>query len=150
MQENGRDTPPGRKNWKLIPIPETGGWTRQSRFLPRAREGGGQKMAKKPAKYRKIKADLQDQMEKNQTHGEHFSDLLDDYMSFYETKNLLIQDIQNRGVTVEYNNGGGQKGVKKNESIEQLLKVNTQMLRILDSLGIKAVQEVDGDFDDEL
>ena len=71
-------------------------------------------------------------------------------MSFYETKNLLIQDIQNRGVTVEYNNGGGQKGVKKNESIEQLLKVNTQMLRILDSLGIKAVQEMDGDFDDEL
>ena len=61
-------------------------------------------MAKKPAKYRKIKADLQDQMERNQTHGEHFSDLLDDYMSFYETKNLLIQDIQNRGVTVEYNN----------------------------------------------
>lgn len=71
-------------------------------------------------------------------------------MSFYETKNLLIQDIQKRGVTVEYNNGGGQKGVKKNESIEQLLKVNTQMLRILDSLGIKAVQEMDGDFDDEL
>lgn len=34
------ETPPGRKNWKLIPILETGGWTRQSRFLPRAREGG--------------------------------------------------------------------------------------------------------------
>ena len=46
-------------------------------------------------------------------------------------------------------NGGGQKGIKKNDSIEQLLKANTQMLKILDALGIKAVQETDGEFDDE-
>lgn len=26
----------------LVFLGETGGWTRQSRFLPRAREGGGQ------------------------------------------------------------------------------------------------------------
>lgn len=36
------DTPPVRKNRKLIWPMETGGWTRLSRFLPHAREGGGQ------------------------------------------------------------------------------------------------------------
>lgn len=107
-------------------------------------------MARKPKEYVRIKQDLTDQLERNFTCGEHFSDLIDDYMALYETKNLLIEDIRKRGVTVEYNNGGGQKGVKKNESIEQLLKVNTQMLKILDALGIKAVQETDGDIDDEL
>ena len=101
-------------------------------------------MAKKPVKYVRIKSDLMDQMERNQTYGEHFEDLLNDYMSLYEIKN-----IEKRGVTVEYNNGGGQKGIKKNDSIEQLLKANTQMLKILDALGIKAVQETDGEFDDE-
>lgn len=106
-------------------------------------------MAKKPVKYVRIKSDLMDQMERNQTYGEHFEDLLNDYMSLYEIKNMLIKDIEKRGVTVEYNNGGGQKGVKKNDSIEQLLKANTQMLKILDALGIKAVQETDGEFDDE-
>lgn len=107
------------------------------------------KMAKKPVKYVRIKSDLMDQMERNQTYGEHFEDLLNDYMSLYEIKNMLIKDIEKRGVTVEYNNGGGQKGIKKNDSIEQLLKANTQMLKILDALGIKAIQETDGEFDDE-
>ena len=89
-------------------------------------------MAKKPVKYVRIKSDLMDQMERNQTYGEHFEDLLNDYMSLYEIKNMLIK-----------------KGIKKNDSIEQLLKANTQMLKILDALGIKAVQETDGEFDDE-
>ena len=66
-----------------------------------------------------------DQMERNQTYGKHFEDLLNDYMSLYEIKNMLIKDIEKRGVTVEYNNGGGQKGIKKNDSIEQLLNEHT-------------------------
>lgn len=106
-------------------------------------------MAKKSVKYIRIKSDLMDQMERNQTYGKHFEDLLNDYMSLYEIKNMLIKDIEKRGVTVEYNNGGGQKGIKKNDSIERFLKANTQMLKILDALGIKAVQETDGEFDDE-
>lgn len=71
-------------------------------------------------------------------------------MSLYETKNMLKKDILKRGVMVTYNNGGGQSGVKKNDSIEQLLKVNTQMIKILDAIGIKAVPEYGCDDDDEL
>ena len=62
----------------------------------------------------------------------------------------LIADIKKRGAIVEYNNGGGQKGQKKNDSIDQRIKVNAQMLKILDSLGIKPVGDDSGDDEDEL
>lgn len=88
-------------------------------------------------KYQTIKQDLIDQLERNETVGEYYTDLVDDYMNMWVTKNLLIDDIQQRGPMVRYDNGGGQKGKKKNDSIELLLKVNKQMLEILSKIGIE-------------
>ena len=68
----------------------------------------------------------------------------------YKHASELIADIKKRGAIVEYNNGGGQKGQKKNDSIDQRIKVNAQMLKILDSLGIKPVGDDSGDDEDEL
>ncbi len=84
-----------------------------------------------------IKADLLDQLERNGTVGTYYTDLVDKYMDFWDTENQLIQDIEARGVVVTYDNGGGQKGVKKNDSIDQRIKVSAQMIKILDALGIK-------------
>jgi hypothetical protein len=78
-----------------------------------------------------------DRNNKDNTYGKHFLDLADDYMTLWVTKQLLAQDIRNRGVTLFYNNGGGQAVFNKNDSVEQLLKVNAQMLRILSDLGVK-------------
>jgi len=69
-----------------------------------------------------IKKDLVNQLEKNGVHGNHYLDLIDDYMSMWGIKNELIKDIRERGVQVEWNNGGGQAGVKKNDSIAELNK----------------------------
>ena len=99
--------------------------------------------------YREIMQDLLDQLDRNGTVGKYYTDLVDDYMRLWNTKNLLLTDIETRGVTVEYNNGGGQSGVKKNESVDQVLKVNGQMLKLLDSLGIEPSQ-TDGEDDDEM
>lgn len=88
-------------------------------------------------KYQIIKQDLIDQLERNETVGEYYTDLVDDYMNMWVTKNLLVDDIQQRGPMVKYDNGGGQKGKKKNDSIELLLKVNKQMLDILSKIGIE-------------
>ena len=101
------------------------------------------------AEYDEIKSDLLQQLRLNQTSGKFYLDLIEDYMDLWITKNLLISDIKTRGVTVRYNNGGGQSGYKKNDSVEQVLKVNTQMLRILDSIGIKPSASGGSD-DDEL
>lgn len=93
-----------------------------------------------------IKQDLLDQMERNGTLGKYYVDLVDKYMDFWDMENDLIQDIKDRGVIVEYNNGGGQSGKKKNDSIDQRIKVSAQMLKILDSLGIKPTTYSGGDF----
>jgi phage terminase small subunit len=97
--------------------------------------------------YQEIKQDLLDQLERNGTLGKYYNDLVSDYMDLWVTKSLLVDDIQQRGVTVAYNNGGGQKGVKKNDSIEQRIKVNAQMLKILSEIGVKPSRP-DGDNDE--
>jgi len=99
-------------------------------------------------KYKNIKQDLIDQLERNGTVGKYYEDLVNDYMDMWVTKCLLVEDIQNRGVVVEYDNGGGQKGKKKNDSVEQRIKVNAQMLKLLSEIGIKPSQA--GGEDDDL
>lgn len=92
---------------------------------------------KESSKYQKIKDDLLNQMQCNCTVGEYYDDLIEDYMTMWVTKCMLSEDIEKRGVTVKYNNGGGQKGVKKNESIAEYVKLNAQMLKLLSEVGIK-------------
>ncbi|WP_229534802.1 P27 family phage terminase small subunit [Pelosinus baikalensis] len=90
------------------------------------------------AKKADIKKDLIDQLERNGVYGNHFLDVVEDYMSLWEIKNKLIRDIESRGVSIEWSNGGGQGGFKKNDSIGELNKTNAQMLKILNELGLKA------------
>ena len=99
--------------------------------------------------YAEIKTDLLDQIERNGTTGKYYADLVGDYMDMWVTKCLLVDDIQQRGVTMSYDNGGGQKGRKKNDSVEQRIKINAQMLKLLAELGVKPSQS-DGDGDDEM
>ena len=100
-------------------------------------------------KYDEIRRDLLDQLERNGTCGKYYTDLVEDYMSFWVDKQLVTDDIQARGVVVSYNNGGGQSGKKRNDSIADKIKVNVQMLNILNALGIKPAP-ADGDDDDLL
>ena len=99
--------------------------------------------------YKEIRKDLIEQLERNGTVGKYYEDLVDDYMRMWITKNLLIDDITGRGGTVRYDNGGGQSGMKKNESVDQLIRINAQKLKLLDSIGIKPSQS-EGDDDDPL
>jgi len=94
-----------------------------------------------------IKNDLLDQLERNGVYGNFYIDMVNDYMALWEIKNKLIADIKKRGVSVHWNNGGGQEGYKKNDSIAELNKTNGQMLKILNELGIKPSRS-DGDEDD--
>ena len=98
--------------------------------------------------YGRIRQDLLDQLERNGTVGKYYTDLVEDYMSFWLDKQLLIEDIRSRGVVVTYNNGGGQSGKKRNDSIADKIKVNAQMLNILNAIGVKPAQGGDGVGDD--
>ncbi|MED2129044.1 helix-turn-helix domain-containing protein [Bacillus thuringiensis] len=92
----------------------------------------------------KIRDDLYEQLGTNSIIHAHFMDLVEDYMSLWDIKNKLIADIKNRGVSVLGANGF----LKKNDSINELNKTNTQMLKILNELHLKVVVEED-DADDD-
>lgn len=93
------------------------------------------------ALYTKIKEDLLSQLELKGLILEHYINLVDDYMNLWITKELLFQDIKKRGVVVKYDNGGGQKGTKRNESLTDITKISTQMLKILKDLALTPIEE---------
>lgn len=99
---------------------------------------------------KKIKKNMIDQLQRAGNDNEFYMDLVNDYMDMYATKQLLVEDIKERGVRVSYDNGGGQKGYKKNESVEQRLKVNAQMLKLLSELRLTPSYNEGGDEDEEL
>ena len=90
----------------------------------------------------KIKKDLLDQLDCNGTVGAYYHNLVDDYMACWKIRGELQKDIADRGAKVEKFDSRGQKQLVNNESIDQLLKVQATMLKLLESLGIHAV---DGD-----
>lgn len=98
-----------------------------------------------------IKKDILDELERNGIYGNHYLDLVNDYMSLWEIKNKLLRDIKVRGVNIRYQNGESQWGYKKNDSISELNKISAQMLKILSDLGVKTSNFVkDDDEDDEM
>lgn len=106
---------------------------------------------KKTKKYKQIRESLIEQLKIRKKDYPYNLDLIEDYMDLYVTKSRLIKDIEERGVSIEWNNGGGQRGRKKNDSVELLLKVNKQMLSIISELGIKADEVlIEDDEDDKL
>ncbi len=94
----------------------------------------------------KIKQDLLDQLERAGVYGNHYLDLINDYMSMWEIKNKLILDGKKHPYT-EWQNSETSFGRKKNDSIDQALKVNMQMIKILDFLDIKPSKQ-DGEIDE--
>ena len=78
----------------------------------------------------------------------YYLDIIADALKLNGESAEFIEDINKRGVSVKYNNGGGQSGYKKNDSIAELNKTNAQMLKLLNELGIKATVADSGDDDD--
>lgn len=105
--------------------------------------------AKKSQIREQIRQDLTDQLERQGVYGQHYLDLIEDYMALWDTKNALIGDIKKRGVMTKYQNGQNQWGFKKNDSVGNLVKVNKQMLELLKELGLRAANFEAGSDDDE-
>lgn len=95
-----------------------------------------------------IKKDLLDQMDRNGTVGTYYTDMIDDYMKLWDTKNGLTEDINTRGTKVIVHTASSDN-IKTNDSVLDLIKTNAQMLKLLESLRIKPAQE-DGGADDEM
>lgn len=103
------------------------------------------KKSPRNSKHRKlIESDLKRQLEESGATHAHYVDLINDYLSLWDVKNQLIEDIRERGVVIEWTNGK-QVSQKKNDSISELNKTNAQMLKLLSELGLKATEIVKED-----
>ena len=101
------------------------------------------------AKKTEIKQDLLDQLERQGIYGKHYIDLVNDYMALWDIKSKLIKDGKKNPYT-EWRNSETSFGRKKNDSIDQAVKVNQQMLKILAFLNIKPSTHEEMFDDDEM
>ena len=92
---------------------------------------------RKTKAYRSIRRSLLEQLERGGNDVPHFIDLVEDYMKMYVIKEMAAADVATRGTFVEWSNSETQYGSKKNDSVDQVLKTNQQMIKLLDMLGIK-------------
>lgn len=98
----------------------------------------------------KVRQDLLIQLEQKGLDGEHYKNLIDDYIFMYLQKEKCQKDINENGVIIEYTNSYGKKSRKKNESCDMILKTNNQMIKILEFLKINPDENIDGSDNDEL
>ena len=88
---------------------------------------------------KRIKKSLIEQLKENNKVGEHFENLVDDYIYYWELKEKLQADIKEYGIRFDTFNGNGIKVTKANESVQNLGKVTVSMLKILADLGLQEV-----------
>ena len=85
-----------------------------------------------------IREDLRNQLMEQNKFGKQFEDMVEDYIYLVKLKEKLQQDIDEKGIRYKVKTGNGFIQRKPNESVVNILKVNNQMLKILQDLDLKA------------
>ena len=91
---------------------------------------------------KRIKEDLLAQLERSGLYGEYYLDLISHYMELVDIKAKLEVDIRKNGLRMDYLNGNDITITKPNESVERLVKISGQMMKILSELGLKTPRKV--------
>ena len=84
-----------------------------------------------------IKESLLEQLRLQNKTSDFYLDLVSDYMDYWSLKKKLITDIRKKGIRYETANGNGIEVEKPNESVTNLPKITTAMLKILNDLNLK-------------
>lgn len=109
---------------------------------------GDEKLRTREPTRAKIKDSLEQQLWKKGANIECFQDIIYDYMSLYDIKKKLQQDIKKRGVSYKTVSASGYPIEKQNQSVKDLVAVNKQMLVILEKLKLTTDTTELGDDDD--
>ena len=97
-----------------------------------------------------IEESLLEQLEMKGADMDHFVDLVRDYMSLWDVKNDLLEDIKERGVMYRDFSSVGIEMMKNNPSVRELVGINRQMLSILKDLDINTKTVALFNDDDEM
>ena len=100
---------------------------------------GGGKVTQK-----QVRESLLEQLRLQNKTSEFYGDLVNDYVKYWRLlisvislKNKLITDINKKGLRYKTVNGNGIEVEKPNESVTNLPKITTAMLKILNDLNLK-------------
>lgn len=86
---------------------------------------------------KQVKDSLIEQLTLQNKTSEFYKDLVNDYIKYWKLKNKLISDINKKGLRYKTTNGNGIEVEKPNESVTNLPKITTAMLKILNDLNLK-------------
>ena len=98
---------------------------------------------------KEIKDDLLEQLEAQGKYQNYYLDLIEDYMKYYDLKRKCQRDIKEKGLRYEVVAWNGFKSEKPNESVQNLMKITTTMLKILDELGLQNPINTSDNSDDD-
>lgn len=93
---------------------------------------------------KRIEGDLNKQLKANGKVVNYHKDLVQDYLSMWDLKNELLDDIGVIGIKVS-----GMHGPKSNPSIADLHKTNDRMIKILEALNLNVPKTESGGSRDE-
>ena len=95
---------------------------------------------------------MEKQLEAKDADIDMFNDQINDYMTMWDLKEQLKDDIKEHGLRMKYLTANGGYAEKDNPSVKQLPLINKQMLMLLKQLDISTEKVVkDGeDADDDL
>ena len=88
-----------------------------------------------------MREDLKAQLLNQNKFGEQFDDMIENYLFLVKLKEDLQHDISTNGFRYEAKTGNGYTTDKPNESVPNLLKVTTEMRKILQDLNLKEPDE---------
>jgi len=84
----------------------------------------------------RIKRGLLNQLSADGVDGEHYTDMIDKYLTMWDMAQALEKDFREEGVKIFSNTGS-----KINPSVPEYARTNNQMLRLLSELGLKPVRQ---------
>ena len=87
--------------------------------------------------YRDLKKDMLDDLSARGLVSRQYTDKVEEYMDLWCMRQMLTEDVQKRGVFVEYMNGANQFGTTDNKSVGMITRVSAQMLSIWAALGFR-------------
>lgn len=101
-------------------------------------ENAGKKKVdyKRTKQYRAVRDSILTQLRENEVNDQHYLNMVITYMECWVDVRRLEDDIRERGVNIITTGRYGDE-IKRNESVGEKIRVIAQMLRILDSLGLK-------------
>ena len=83
-----------------------------------------------------IRDDLRAQLKSQEKNGKYYDDLVNDYIYYLELRAKLKKDIRDKGLQYKTTNAAGKEIEKSNESIINITKVTSLMLKILSELKL--------------